>query len=136
MSLLPFLVILAAIVAFFQDEFASLFRRVFSYRWVRMLAPLAIVEVMVERSYDTFSGTLAWWQECLHAVMLVFFERCFPYTAWAAVLSQFLFLFGVSAFLVWAVWLGANRFSVQKNNHKITILYAFLWLFFLLLWVA
>lgn len=135
MSALPFLVILAAIVAFFQDEFAQFFRQLFSHAWIRFLLPLLIVEVIIESYYQTVSMVLIFAQTRMHAIMLSFF-KCFPYAGWAAVFSQFIFLFGITTLPILCFWAWSKRFSTSEIEENLTVSYAVFWLFFILLWAA
>lgn len=134
MNMLPLLVISAAILAFFQDEFASLFRKLFSRAWVRLLLPLTLASVGVQ-TYTTMHWMLEIMQARMHAMMLAFF-KLFPYGAFSAILSQSLFLFLVSGVPVWGLFWWLKRKEAEKITFKVTCAYLFVWLSLVLLWVV
>ena len=91
MNTLPLLVISAAILAFFQDEFASLFHKLFSRAWVRILLPLTLASVGVQ-TYTTMRWMLEIMQTRIHAMMLAFF-KLFPYGYFFAIYRKVYFCF-------------------------------------------
>lgn len=134
MNILPLLVIGAAILTFFQDEFASLFRKLFARAWVRIFLPLILASASLLLYKDMYP-MLQLMQARMHAIMLAFF-KLFPFGVWSAILSQSLFLFLVSGLPVWGIFWWLRHKEAEGLVLKVTSAYLFSWLFWVLLWVA
>ncbi len=134
MNILPLLVISAAIVAFFQDEFARFFGKLFSHAWVRLFLPLVLVSAGVE-AWTSMYWVLAIMQSRIHAMMLSLFQL-FPYATWSAIFSQWLFLFLISGAPAWGLFWWLKRKDAENIVLKTMYTYLLVWLFLILLWVV
>ncbi|MDF1684082.1 MAG: hypothetical protein P1U36_05450 [Legionellaceae bacterium] len=135
MGLVLFLVVFSAIFVAFTDEITALIKRILSVTWVRVLLPMLLVSFL----WVWFDEEILWVLAYVKA-SLAFFTAKF-----SGVLPHKITLFTgrvLSLYLPASIpaclfyWKLKRDGSVDKQASRLTKLYVFSWLFFLMLVLA
>lgn len=135
MSLLALLVICASILAFFLDEFAATFKKMFAVGWIKIFLPLFIVSVCVISFSTSILSCLLWFQNYFRYLMVLIFQ-CLPNKVWSGIIAQCVVIFLVASLPTWGLY------GLLKYKHWgrpmvwATHIYLILWISLVILWVA
>ena len=135
MGLILFLVVFSAIFVAFIDEITAWLKNVLSVTWVRVLMPLVIVSFLWVWFDEEMLWILAYFKASL-AFFTVKFTGVLPHKIiWftARVLSLYLPA-SITAWLFY--WKLSRDGTLDKQAPRLAKLYAFSWLFFLMLVLA
>ena len=135
MTLLPLLVIIAATLSFFLDEFSGALKKIFSISWLRVILPLLIMSSCAMSFKNNMLLILLSCQNYFRYLMVLVFQYL-PNTMWGSHIAQLSVLFLMASLPVWCFYgvLKYKRFG--KTLALATLMYSFLWLALLILWVA
>lgn len=135
MSLLPLLVICASILAFFLDEFAQTFKKIFAIRGIRIVLPLFIVSSCVIWLSNGILTCLLWFQTYFRYLMVLIFQ-CLPYKLWAGIIAQWCVIFLVASVPTWCLYGILKYKQWGRPTVWATHTYLILWIVLVILWVA
>jgi len=135
MTLLAFLVIIAAIIAFFLDELSGTLKKIFSVGWLRVMLPLLAVSGCLMSFKNTLLLMLLSCQTyCRYLMVLI--VQFLPNTLWGGYIAQQSVLFLMTSIPVWCLY-GVLKYKHWGNPYAwATRTYLILWIFLLILWVA
>lgn len=135
MSILPLVVIIASVVAFFLDEFTHLFKKIFEKRWMQIVTPLLISSILVMIYYEELLSILLTLQSYYRYAMLFVFQTL-PYKWMAGFFAQFLIIFFTASTPASIVFALLNYRKSAHTKTWTTYVYFFMWVISILLWAA
>jgi hypothetical protein len=135
MTLLAFLVIIAAIIAFFLDEFSATLKKIFSISWLRGILPLLAVSGCLMSFKNSVLLMLLSCQTYFRYLMVLIYQYL-PNTVWGGYIAQLSVLFLMTSLPVWCFY-GVLKYKRWGNPLAwATRMYMFVWIFLVIFWVA
>jgi hypothetical protein len=127
------LVVCAAIFVLFADEMTAFFKKIFGIPWVRLFVPLLVITFFWVWHDDFLPLALAWLQAKTNIFVMSFASFLPQSMQWVA---RALGLYVLASIPAWIIYWHINRkIATRKSTYRITRLYAFAWMFFMLLFV-
>ena len=137
MELLALLVFIASIITFFSGEFGRLFRKIYSIPGAPVVLPLLIISGFLVAYMQNVLSFLLWNQSGLRFTMIKLVE-CLPFHTGAAFITEVICLFLFTTIPVWGLY-WSMRSQIQylkKAKPYATHVYAVLWIYLVILWIA
>lgn len=135
LELLAFLVLAASIISFFKDEFTRFFKKIWSIKGAPLVLPLLAASTFTLVYGDDLFTFLLILQEALHNTMIALIQWM-PFQMGAAFIAQMMCLFILATAPAWALYGLARYYTWEHPTIWATRIYAGLWIFLLILWIA
>jgi hypothetical protein len=134
-TVLALLIMIAAILSFFLDEFSSMLKKIYQVKWMRICVPLLIASGMVMSYYHMLLSFLLVLKIYFHGFMRAILSLL-PFQYGSATIAQWLGLFIVTSLPVVVVYLILKYTRWMKPMRVVTRMYFILWIGLIILWVA
>jgi hypothetical protein len=100
---MSFIVLCAAIVVLFSQEFASVFKKIFAIPGVKLFLPLFVVSLLVEYYQAMGIWFLLFYKDYLH-IFLHYLVSVLPFAKGAITFVHILYLFVIACVPIWILY--------------------------------